>query len=374
MRTDPFRFFRGTCHLFYEDLPANVSLRNSPPAWVCGDLHLENFGSYKADNRIVYFDINDFDESCLAPCLFDVSRAMTSILVAGDSLKLSKKMALQLALIFLMQYRQTLSTGHARLVQTETAVGAVRRFMKSLAKRKRRLFLNKRSVIKQGRRKLIIDDIHVSRIPKEQKKKITKVYNQWVAKQDKPGFYKLIDIGYRIAGTGSLGLERYVLLVEGTGSPEGNYLLDLKVSSPSSVRKYTGVRQPKWPDEATRITTIEKRLQAFPPALLKPFVFQKKNFVLRELQPTQDKINLSESHGSVKELTLIVQTLAQVLAWDQLRSAGRQGSANADALIEFAKEKGWVKPLVNYVMNYKEKVIRDYEAFVVGYEEGFFGK
>src|ERR1700747_2530702 len=69
MRQNAFVFYRGSCHLFYEDLPAVSHLNNSPLSWLCGDLHLENFGSYKADNRLVYFDINDFDESALAPCL-----------------------------------------------------------------------------------------------------------------------------------------------------------------------------------------------------------------------------------------------------------------------------------------------------------------
>jgi hypothetical protein len=33
--------------------------------------HIENFGSYKGDNRLVYFDIGDFDESLLGPSAWD---------------------------------------------------------------------------------------------------------------------------------------------------------------------------------------------------------------------------------------------------------------------------------------------------------------
>ena len=75
MRSNAFVFYRGSCHLFYQGLPSQSILEQSPPSWICGDLHLENFGSYKADNRNIYFDINDFDEGVLAPCLFDVARA-----------------------------------------------------------------------------------------------------------------------------------------------------------------------------------------------------------------------------------------------------------------------------------------------------------
>src|ERR1039458_9125760 len=62
MRTNAFIFLRGTCHLFYAGLPDVPLLRDAPAAWACGDLHLQNYGSYKGDDRLVYFDINDFDE------------------------------------------------------------------------------------------------------------------------------------------------------------------------------------------------------------------------------------------------------------------------------------------------------------------------
>jgi uncharacterized protein (DUF2252 family) len=67
MRTDSFIFLRGTCHLFYDRLPKTGICNSAPLTWCCGDLHIENFGSYKGDNRLVYFDLNDFDEAALAP-------------------------------------------------------------------------------------------------------------------------------------------------------------------------------------------------------------------------------------------------------------------------------------------------------------------
>ncbi|HEY2607653.1 MAG TPA: DUF2252 family protein, partial [Paraburkholderia sp.] len=83
MRGSPFVFLRGTCHLFYERLPRDKVLDDAPPVWICGDLHLENFGSYKADNRLIYFDNNDFDEACLAPALYELVRLLTSVLVGA---------------------------------------------------------------------------------------------------------------------------------------------------------------------------------------------------------------------------------------------------------------------------------------------------
>ena len=31
--------------------------KRTPISWLCGDLHLENFGSFNRDNRLVYFDM-----------------------------------------------------------------------------------------------------------------------------------------------------------------------------------------------------------------------------------------------------------------------------------------------------------------------------
>src|SRR4051812_15499880 len=53
MRSSAFAFLRGTCHLFYERLPQSRMLERAPAAWICGDFHLQNFGSYKGDNRLV---------------------------------------------------------------------------------------------------------------------------------------------------------------------------------------------------------------------------------------------------------------------------------------------------------------------------------
>src|SRR3569833_69752 len=74
MRENMFRFFRGTCHLFYDDLSKDSSFPDGPIAWISGDPHLENFGSFRADNDQVYFALNDFDEAILAPVTWEVVR------------------------------------------------------------------------------------------------------------------------------------------------------------------------------------------------------------------------------------------------------------------------------------------------------------
>ncbi|HVR53405.1 MAG TPA: DUF2252 family protein, partial [Pseudorhodoferax sp.] len=104
MRADPFVFLRGTCHLFYARLPTRGVFKSAPPVWCCGDLHLENFGSYKGDNRIAYFDINDFDEAVLAPATWDLVRLLASLRVGAASLGLQPMAAEGLCTAFLSGY------------------------------------------------------------------------------------------------------------------------------------------------------------------------------------------------------------------------------------------------------------------------------
>src|SRR5580698_6465835 len=108
---DPFAFFRGTAELFYESLPAVRLLHDSPLVLCCGDLHLENLGSFRGANRLVYFDLNDFDEACVAPLAFEVTRFVSSIHAAAASLALSEKQADRLSKSFVTRYAQVLAAG-----------------------------------------------------------------------------------------------------------------------------------------------------------------------------------------------------------------------------------------------------------------------
>lgn len=137
MKENPFRFFRGTCHLFYEDLSQAKEFPSSPLTWICGDLHLENFGSFKGNNRMVYFDLNDFDESMLAPLNWELARVLTSIYVAFDALKLKNTVADEMVALFLNTYTEILSRGKALYIDPRTAKGVVRFFLNNAKKERR---------------------------------------------------------------------------------------------------------------------------------------------------------------------------------------------------------------------------------------------
>ncbi len=122
MRENSFRFLRGSCHLFYEDIQ-HYGLPESPNTWLCGDLHLENFGSFKGKDREVYFDINDFDEGILGPCLFELSRLLVSVILACREAGYKKKYTELLLTTLVDAYTGTLQTGKPITVENGTAKG-----------------------------------------------------------------------------------------------------------------------------------------------------------------------------------------------------------------------------------------------------------
>ena len=92
MATHPFVFFRGASQLFYDDLKSGVltmpeAFSSVPNTCIMGDCHLSNFGflteeGSHGDN--VIFAPNDFDDACVAPAIWDVSRFAVSLLLAAD--------------------------------------------------------------------------------------------------------------------------------------------------------------------------------------------------------------------------------------------------------------------------------------------------
>lgn len=343
MARDPFVFLRGACHLFYDALPDDA-LMAAPLAWSCGDLHFENFGSYKGDNRLVYFDINDYDEAALAPASWDLLRLLTSIECGAEALYATQAQAISARQSCLDAYCDALCAGKPLWVERETSTGLINTLLGGLEKRKRGPFLDKRTELKGGQRRIKLDGKKALAATPEQRAAVLAFMAQFAAAQANPAFFEVLDVARRIAGTGGLGLRRYVVLVRGKGSPDDNYLLDIKQAQASSLLprlRHMGIAEPAMGDDAQRVVTVQKRMQAVDHAFLHAIKLDGMPCMLRELQPTEDRVAYDAWGKDIVQLQATVATMGRVLAWDQLRAAGRAGAANADDLIAYGQRKDW---------------------------------
>ena len=378
MRASPFTFLRGTCHLFYARMARGGVHKAAPSVWACGDLHLENFGSYKGDNRLAYFDINDFDESALAPATWDLVRFLASVQVGAATLQVGEAKAKRLCETFVEAYADALALGKAYWIERDTATGLVHELLDDLGGRERAAFIAKRTQLNGKKRRLNITNGKALRANAGQHRRVVAFMREFAKTQANPSFYEVLDVARRVAGTGSLGVERYVILVRGKGSPDGNYLLDLKASSASSLVPRLKVTQPRFASNAARITAVQRRLQAVPMDFLHAVRFENEAgdrdapAVLRGLQPSEDRVELGRAGGEMKALGPLLATMGQVVAWAQLRSAGQGGSAIVDALIAFGGRKKWRVPLLAASRECAAQVFADAKTYNAAFDAGFF--
>lgn len=372
MRLDPWRFFRGTCHLFYDRLPKKGIFQSAPLVWSCGDLHLENFGSYKGSNRLVYFDINDFDEAIMAPASWDLVRMLTSIIVRAATLGIAKANTHALASQFVAAYLQTLAGGKAMWVERETAQGVVRRLLEQARSRPRLAFLQRRTQRTGQLRHFKLDGKKFLPVTAAQRKAVTTFMATFAQTQDHPEFYKVIDIASRVAGTGSLGLDRYAILIEGKGSPDANYLLDLKQARSSSLAVHLPLKQPVWHSEGERIATVQQRMQAVPTAFLHAVEVSGRSYILRALQPSEDRVDLAAIENNIDSLLGVVSVMGNCLAAAQLRSAGRDGSSTADQLIAFSNRKKLPNKVLDVAYDMAARLTLDWEVYCAAYDDHHF--
>lgn len=370
MAENAFRFFRGSCHLFYEDLAAAKPLPLSPLSWICGDLHIENFGSYKGDNKLVYFDLNDFDEALLAPCSYEVARMVTSIFIAFDNLGFEPAKALNMATLFVKNYSATLAKGKAISIDPRTAKGIVCDFLNSAAKSTYKELLKKRTISKKKSIMLSLEDERHFKLDKKLRQELKAHINEWIkTSSDGPYNYKMISAVFRMAGTGSLGVKRYLFLLKSTNTKNHYLLLDMKQSRPSSVAPYMQVQQLHWDTEAARVIGVQQRMQNVTAALLSTTIFRGESFVIQELQPVKDSIKFKQLHD-YRDMYQVIDDMAALTASAQLRSGGMQGSETIDELMAFGIDQGWQEAVIAYAQKYSATIKKYYKQYLKDYNNG----
>ncbi len=380
MRTDPFVFFRGTCHLYYARLPDPGDLAKVPAAWNCGDLHLENFGSYKADNGLVYFDLNDFDEALLAPCIWDLVRVVSSIRMARKSMGLKRKETDTLCADFIATYGDTLAGGKAYWVERETATGIIGSLLSSLQGKSRREQLAGRTKLKGKSHRLLVDGIHALKLGSKSAEQVAKQIAAFLKNNPTAQAFKVLDIARRIAGTGSLGIERYVILAEDKISSKKETpnkmqtlrLVDLKAARPSSSSQIAGIAQPEFGSEAERVVAVQKMMQAVSPAGLSCLGDAEKSYILRALQPREDRLDMRSVASDAKGLRSALMMMARLLAWAQLRSSGQKGSSTADDLMKFGRGGKWQAQVLQMATEAAAISEKDWASYCNAYDAGAF--
>ena len=328
MRKSPFLFLRATYYRWTQLWPqVKKSVRNAREVLAVGDLHVENFGTWRdAEGRLVW-GINDFDEACRLPYTYDLVRLAASARLAISEGNLAVEPREAEAAI-LDGYKEGLEAGGRPFVLAERWRGLWRMAMAKMERPDN--FWEKLESL---------PPVTASLVPASAVRALG---------GQLPGKGLPVRYAHRVAGAGSLGRQRFVAIADWCG---GNIAREAKaLARPAFFWAYPrGEGEPR--DLYREILGRAVRCQD-------PFITVKRRWIVRRLAPDCSRIELSDLPKE-QEIT----RLLNAMGWETANV--HLGSASAPALLVdlVSRPEDWLR---NAVKEMLEEVHEDWEAWKKG--------
>lgn len=213
MAEAPFVFLRATYYAWARWWPAALpELDQAPRVTAVGDVHLENFGTWRdAEGRLAW-GVNDFDEASLLPYTHDLVRLATSMALAYEDRRI-RTPGDALAQSFLEGYRECLERGGRAVILGEERKQLRRHLLQDLV---RAIGEKKRKGKKQKKREPPPPPDDCRRALEEAM----------------PAGTAGVEVQPRVAGVGSLGRPRFLATGQWNG---GAVMREAKAAVPSAV-------------------------------------------------------------------------------------------------------------------------------------------
>ncbi len=374
MAADAFAFFRGTLHRFARQWSDFMPADAGPEILSCGDLHIDNFGAFQTDDGVFCYDVNDFDEALLAPAAFDLVRVLASILLAADAWRLDGDQARETAAMLLANYCHSaeadrcdsdsdqLTPGHGRGPIWELLAKTATRTVADLLDRHTRIDRD------NVRRIIRCDDKHFD-LSGDRVKKITRAVEDYGRRHDAADAFRVLDLTGRIAGIGSLGLRRALVLIEGDGSPDGNRLLDIKEAQPSAAARWVGRKMPGEPNEAQRIVDAQRRLQVRPTAGLDVLEIGSAWYRMRAMVPDENRSKLDRLKNDPATFRAAIVAAGRIVGRAHLRGADYAQTSAELSRFATASRLAGVLPAAERAADCAST---DYREYFRAYQDGAF--
>jgi len=385
----PFGFFRGTFHLFARDMLAGVldPWENSNPftaneICIIGDIHSENFGTFKADDKAVWFDINDFDETTRGSFDFDCKRMAASLFLAAGEHGLDWPDAVAAVIEFGRAYAKKIA--HFAKHEDSGDFGfndsrlpdapKVKSLIQDAASASRSQFIEQMTELDGHRRKFKGSAKHF-RLQSQDEAQCKRLIEDYLTRVDfgrrgeQKRFYDVEDICGRIAGDGSLGRLRYVALLAGEDADSAkNLILELKESLPSAYDELRsrGLEQSARRDRAADVISTTRRMQTASNRYLGYAVDENASFQVREIGPRDRRLEWKQAPDSA-EYQDLARLYAGLLAKCHAKSGASQTGGSSAQLISAALDgrvEVFVKRVTAFALAYSELVEDDHRRLV----------
>jgi Uncharacterized protein conserved in bacteria (DUF2252) len=261
MTEDPFSFFRATFYRWVQLwMERQSDFIKAPLVLAVGDLHVENFGTWRDIEGRLIWGVNDFDEAAWMPHTLDLVRLATSARLAiklGHLTITSKEAADAL----LQGYRESLEATGSAFVLAEHHKGLREMAMSNLRDAER--FWAKMEALPLA-------------LPPVPKAAVTALESML----PEPGLSYILS--HRIAGLGSLGRQRYTALADWRG---GKVAREAKALAPSA---YCWQQTGNTSNEIQYQTILNNAVRCFDPT-----VRLIDGWIIRRLAPDCSRIDLS---------------------------------------------------------------------------------
>jgi uncharacterized protein (DUF2252 family) len=332
MAASPLAYLRGSAPLFYAVLADHPELQSGPAGsgFLCGDAHLENFGVYRTDQRRskrraatalhndpVVFDVNDFDEAIVGPFRFDLLRLVTSLMLGGREMGADGTRSLELSELLVASY-----VGAVFAPQPlPPAPAPVARLLAKVERRSHRDMLEDRTQLFNGKRRFVRGPRY-GELPKPLARAARAAFAQYASGLDDKRFaascFDVVDVAFRVAGTGSLGALRLAVLTRGKGGADGGWIFDMKEEGIPAAAVLLG--RPKL-GPARRVVAAARACLADPPRMLGTARLDGVPMLVRRFAPQEDKLNFARIEPS--DLAPLAAYLGALLGRAHLRGANK---------------------------------------------------
>ncbi|WP_028782342.1 DUF2252 domain-containing protein [Thalassobacillus devorans] len=395
MVTNPFQFFRGSAYLFYYDvsrLPISYHTPEDKPTWIQGDLHFDNFGGLRNEQGEIVFDSNDFDEGYLGSYLYDVYRMATSIGLYAEQLEYGEEDQAVFIDTYLRAYHHQLEEFVKRggdpstlLFTKNNTGGPVEETLRDLENREAAEKLNQMTEVKDGERRFKVEG-KLKRLSKKERKGLEEAWPKYIQslnenKESVAEYFAIKDaVKLEGAGTGSIGLMRFFILVEGPGEEHADdVILEAKEARYPATGHYFSYDDLFHSEEGLhhgrRVIQTQKAMHYLQDPFLGFFTIGNHHFYVRESTAFEEEV-APEQLLDRDSMLATVETMGRVTAKLHARAdSDVDASLPHDSEVEILNAIGnldrFVDDLTWMGMFYKHRVEEDFQLFTEWLEEEF---
>jgi uncharacterized protein (DUF2252 family) len=371
MKASPFAFFRGAVSIMAADLGrlANSGLH----VQLCGDAHVQNLGSFATPDGKLVFDLNDFDETIRGPWEWDVKRMATSIILAGQEAGHDRSGCRSAAEMFVESYCRSVGE-FSELPILQVARHQIHR-EKRIQPIQAALLQSERARPLDLLKKFTAKDRHGQRRFRDLRPVFWRIrgakaadvlsslrdYRKNLAPERRHLFdlFRCVDVGFKVVGTGSVGLRDYVVLFEGNGAHDPMFL-QIKQEVASAYSKFL---PSAYPHNGRRAAEGQRAIQPISDLLVGWTTVGRHHYLVRQLNDHKGSIDLQRLRGGgLRSLALVA---GELLARGHARSGdAREIRGYCGSGVKMAKA------LRDFACEYADQTEADYGAFVAAIQSG----